>query len=275
MLWFCKELERRDRVLARLGWFQIALLALMLVAMVFDHRTLLGLNVWIKPSKFAVSITIYVWTLAWFMPYLIGVRWAKGLIRWGTVATMGIEIVCIAGQAARGTTSHFNHGSAFDGNIFGVMGLAIAFSTLLDVLMLILFFGRHVPLATTYLWGIRCGLFGAILAAGVGVMMASNGAHSVAGRDGGPGLPIVNWSTQCGDLRAPHALLLHSLQILPLAGFALSRPRTSTMPRGAMAGFVAITMLYAVLCAVAFRQAVAGRPLVGRYFSASEQSETL
>ncbi len=88
---------------------------------------------------------------------------------------MVIEIVCIAGQAARGTTSHFNKGSSFDDTVFAIMGLAILFSTLLDVLMLILFFGRHVPLATTYLWGIRCGLFGAILAAGVGVMMLRNG----------------------------------------------------------------------------------------------------
>ncbi|HEY1601994.1 MAG TPA: hypothetical protein VGG64_20495 [Pirellulales bacterium] len=275
MLWFCQELDRRDRVLARMGWFQIALLALMLVAMVFDHRTLLGLNVWIKPSKFAVSIAIYVWTLAWFMPYLTGVRWAKALIRWGTVVAMVTEIVCIAGQAARGKTSHFNHDSEFDGNVFGMMGLAIAFSTLLDVLLLILFFVRNVPLATTYLWGIRCGIFGAILAAGVGVMMAGNGAHSVAGQDGGPGLPIVNWSTQSGDLRVAHALLLHALQILPLAGFALSRARKPATPRGVMAGFVLLTTLYALLCAAMFRQAVAGRSLVGRYFSVTEQSETL
>ena len=36
---------------------------------------------------------------------------------------MLIEIVCIAGQAARGTTSHFNNSTALNAAIFSVMGI--------------------------------------------------------------------------------------------------------------------------------------------------------
>ena len=33
-----------------------------------DTRLILGLNPWIKPMKFLTSITIFLWTVAWFMP---------------------------------------------------------------------------------------------------------------------------------------------------------------------------------------------------------------
>ncbi len=88
-----------------MGWCLIALFGAMLAAMLFDRHTILGVNRWLKPSKFAVSIAIYVWSIAWFLPYVTGPRWAKGLIRWGTAAAMAIEMLCITGQAWRGTTS--------------------------------------------------------------------------------------------------------------------------------------------------------------------------
>ena len=262
MLLLLREIDRRDRVLSRLGWGQMALVAIMLVAMPLDQRTILGVSPWLKPSKFAVSITIYVWTLAWFMPYVTGPAWAKALIRWGTTVAMTVEIICIAGQSMRGTTSHFNNSTPLNSTIFTVMGLLILFNTLLNAFLLVLFFIRHIALPAAYLWGIRCGLLGVILASGIGILMVGNEAHAIGATDGGPGLPMVSWSTEAGDLRVSHALGLHALQILPLVGYALSRlrllsPRTQTVALGLAA------LLYCFLTTATLCQAVAGRPLVG------------
>jgi len=262
MMRFVQELNRRDRVLSRLGWFQFVLFGLMLAAMVVDQRTLLGVSVWLKPAKFAASIAIYAWTLAWFMPYVTGPRWAKGLIRWGTAAAMVVEIVCIAGQSWRGTTSHFNEATPLDGAIFSTMGMFIFFSTGLDALLLVLFFLRNIPLPGAYLWGIRSGLVGVILAAGIGVMMVANHAHSVGGRDGGPGLPVVNWSSAWGDLRVAHALALHALQILPLVGYGLGRSQARSPQRQVQALSV-VAAMYGAVVAFTLWQAVDGRPLLG------------
>ena len=220
MLTILREIDRRDRVLSRLGWFQLALTRLMLLAMPVDHRTILGLNPWIKPAKFAMSIAIYAWTLAWFFPYLTGPAWTKGLVRWGTVVTMVVEIVCIAGQSLRGVPSHFNDASAFDIAVFGVMGSMILFSTGLDVLLLVLFFRRHVALPAAYLWGIRTGIAGVIVGAGIGLLMVAKNSHSVGGPDGGPGLPMLNWNTQHGDLRPAHVLALHACRFCHWRAFS-------------------------------------------------------
>src|SRR5215207_3350662 len=259
---FFVELYRRNRVLAVLGWLHIATLAVLLLIAPFDTRTILGLNPWVKPSKFLVSIAAYVWTLAWLTRYVSAYRRSVRVISWGTALVFVGEMVCVIMQSARGTTSHFNIQSSFDGAVFNVMGFLIAVNTLLVFVTLLLFLKPSERPAPAYLWGIRLGLLLFFLGSLEGVAMVTNGAHTVGAPDGGRGLPLVNWSTSAGDLRVAHFLAFHALQLLPLAGFALSRHK-SDWPAGRQTAFVVLlAILYAAGVSLIFWQAMRGRPLL-------------
>ncbi|HEX9918069.1 MAG TPA: hypothetical protein VGA87_02815, partial [Pyrinomonadaceae bacterium] len=212
-----REVNRRNAVLSWTGWLHVALLVLFVVFAFFDGRTVTGVNPWLKPAKFAISIAVYTFTLAWFMPYLSHYRRAVSLISWGTCIVFVGEMICIISQAARGVPSHFNISSAYDASVFGLMGLLIFFNTVLVLMALLLFFfGKAAPLPPAYLWGIRLGFFLFFVASIEGYAMVGNMAHTVGQPDGGAGLPFVNWSTRAGDLRVAHFLGFHALQILPL-----------------------------------------------------------
>lgn len=259
---FFQEIYRRDRVLALTGWFHAVLAALMLVLAPFDERTVMGVNPWLKPIKFALSITIYLWTLAWLLGYLRESGRAKKTIRWGAAAAMVTEIICISLQAGRGVTSHYNVATGFDGAIFSIMGMMIFANTLLAVLLLSQFRARPAGLATAYLWGIRCGIFLFIAGSLTGMIMIANGAHTVGLPDGGPGLPIVNWSTEAGDLRVAHLVGLHAFQILPLLGYAVSRKLGHLAVSRQLISLGAAALVYIAVFLSVFGQALSGRPLL-------------
>ena len=258
---FLRELYRRSKILATTGWIHLALLAGMLVASPFDSRFVMGINPWIKPVKFAISITIYVWTVAWLLEYLRLPSWAKGITSWGISISMLVEIACITTQATRGTTSHYNVNTPLDASIFSIMGGMIALNSVLALVLLICFFTGRYDVPSPYLWGIRSGLVIFLVASGIGGMMIAHGSHSVGVSDGGPGLPIVNWSTRGGDLRAAHFLGLHALQLLPIVAFLISRRRNWTISQKT-ACVLALSGAYALLIALLYFQAIHGLPLM-------------
>ena len=252
------ELRHRDPLLFWTGALMLLLLVVVTLISISDTRQILGLNPWIKPMKFLTSITIFLWTVAWFMPETVNQPRLRAIVRWTITLAMVIEIIMIIMQSARGTTSHFNIRSSFDGMVFSIMGIAIVFNTLAMFLFFAIIRRDTPPIRAGYIWGIRIGVALFLLASLEGALIVGNNAHTVGAPDGGAGLPFVNWSTQYGDLRIAHFAGMHAMQGLPLLGFLLDRGRLSAARTVVIAAGI---LWFAVTGGLLF-MALQGRPLL-------------
>ena len=259
---FFGELYRRNRLLTLLGWLHALLLTATIFGYFTDDRAVMGVNTWIKPMKFMFSLAVYLWTIAWFSRYISRPRWAIRTVSLVISVVILIESACILLQAARATTSHYNVETDFDAAVFQTMGIMITIDMLMSLVILFMFARPVVRMAPSYLWGIRSGFVLFLAGGAIGGVMIANGAHTIGAPDGGPGLPFLNWSTVAGDLRIPHGLALHALQILPLWGYAVSRwsPLGSTASR--LSVFALGALAYAAVVYLLYRQAMAGVPLI-------------
>ncbi len=247
----------------RLGFlWNLGLLGFSLLAWPWDHRHILGLNPWIKPIKFQISTLIYVGTIAIMMGSLADPgRWRRslGLLGWGFGTAMIVENTLITVQSVRGVPSHMNYTSPLNGLIFGVMGVFIVVNTVLAAWLLWLWC-RQTTVPRVIGWGVRVGL-GFLLAGSLeGMAMVTGGGHTVGARDGGAGLPFVNWSTAHGDLRVAHFFALHALQLMPVLGLLLAR--SPWKPQSQVAVLLGSAALYGLGLWWLFTQATAGRPIL-------------
>ena len=261
--WRAWSWDGENRGLMLGAWWNATQLVLSLAALPFDRRLILGLNPWIKPMKFEISLIIYLLTLALLFRVLgEDGHWQmqRRRMNWGIGVAAAVEITLIALQSARGVTSHMNYTSRFNGLVFAVMGVFIAINTVLLAELLWLFCRTRLRRPAAEVWGIRLGLTMILAGSLEGVWLVIHGAHTVGAPDGGAGLPFVNWSTAHGDLRVAHFFALHALQLLWGAGWVVGR---STLPvRLAIAAVVLIAAFYAGGVWLLFAQAMAGHSVV-------------
>ncbi|MFF0305850.1 hypothetical protein ACFYSC_00415 [Streptosporangium sp. NPDC004379] len=242
--------------------------------LLLDDRTLDGAPVWAKPLKFALSLGIYGVTWSWLLSLVSPATWAARWSRWlGTAlaaAALG-EMAVIVTQAVRGRRSHFNVSTPLDSALYSAMGTTIIVLMVANVLAAILV-ARERRAEPADTWAVRIGL--AVSAAGMALgylmirpsaaqlaapVVTVVGAHGVGVADGGPGLPLLGWSTTGGDLRIPHFVGMHALQALPLLALAVRR----VADRAARLRLVAAGGLgYAGLTALVTWQALRGQPLL-------------
>ena len=256
------ELIARQRPLALYG---LALLTLALAGaalQAIDPRVLAsGVNVWVKPVKFLVSVGVFALTAAWFFGYIRPERRRALLPRMVVVMLIGagsFELLWIGWQAAQGLESHFNHDTPFYDLMYSMMGL-----------FAVILIGSTLPLA----WeiarrpaaGIRSDFIAAVvigllltllLGGGLGGYMSAQPGHSV-GATGGH-VPLFGWNRSGGDLRIAHFLGIHAQQAIPVLSLltgGLVAPRRWAILVGGTALYVGLTL-------AVFAQAVAGRPLL-------------
>ncbi|WP_020015396.1 hypothetical protein [Promicromonospora sukumoe] len=271
---------RTNPPLAVTGLVTVVVLLACLAGLVADPRQVLGEPTWLKPAKFAVSISLYSLTLVWFLTYVRGRRRLVAAVSWIVAAALLVEQALIMVQAARGLRSHFNVSTALDQTIYFAMAGAVATLWATNVVLAVVLLAQRLD-DPVLAWGLRAGLVVAVTGMAVAFLMTDPtpaqldavraggdrvlvGAHSVSRADGGPGLPVLGWSTVGGDLRVAHFVGIHAMQALPLVAWLLAalpaawltvRDRTRLVQVAGATGLAVVLLLT--------WQALRGQPLTG------------
>lgn len=270
-------LWRTSPPLVALAAVMTVALGLSVLGLVVDPRTITGVPAWLKPAKFAISTAIYSLTLAWVFQVLPTWPRMRAIVGWTTALVFAIEVAIIDLQAWRGTTSHFNVSTTLDAVLFGVMGTLIVVQTVASAAVAVALWRQRSFRDHAIGWAMRLGMTLTIAGAATGALMTRptaaqldqvratkvmtvSGAHTVGAPDGGPGIPGTGWSREHGDIRVPHFVGLHALQVLPLFALAWRRRRSSENAR--VRAVIVAGASYAGLFAILLAQALRGQSIL-------------
>lgn len=240
-----------------------ALSIVCLAGLAIDDRTLMGVNVWIKPLKFTISIGIYILTTCFLLSIYPYSKRKKRMINRIVSWTLFIELGIIICQAARGVQSHYNISTGFDAILYISMGLLTGTNVLMLIVLIIDSIRLKLKTKKSIQWSILLGWTIVFISSWIGGQMIAQLSHSVGVADGGTGLPLVNWSTIGGDLRIAHFFGLHGIQIIPLFAFWLSK-KWQAPSRNQIFAVTVFGFCYAAWIGFVYYQAIQGMPLIAK-----------
>ncbi|WP_298155928.1 hypothetical protein [Flavobacterium sp.] len=213
----------------------------------------MGISAWIKPAKFFLSAALFTITMGVYLHYLDNQKQVS-LYSWSIVVVFSLELLLIVYQAARGKMSHFNVATAFDRLVFNIMALAITILMLHTLYIAILFFSQNQFSAPEpIVLAVKLSILITILFAFEGFAMGAILKHTIGNNDGTPGIPVLNWSKNHGDLRVAHFFGIHAIQVIPLLTYLLAKSKRDV---------IVISIAYFLFVTYTLIQALQGKPLI-------------
>ena len=257
---FIKEMKVRNE---HLFYFSLLCVFISIICVILTKTTsteVHGVNAWFKPFKFAISIGLFAWTMAWYCHYLSNFNITP--FNWTVIILFGFELAYVTFQASKGQLSHFNFDTTLYSILYLLMGLAVVIVTLFTAYIGFLFFTQSFPnLPSHYIWAIRLGILIFVVFSFEGALMSSQMSHSLGAINDNSNWWIIGWSKTVGDLRVSHFMGMHALQLLSLLSFYIFKDTKAT---------IIISILYAVLATTTLVQALNGKPI----FTQTEQKES-
>lgn len=259
-----RALLSAEPIFAAGGLFLLFLAAPLLAAAWLGPRSFNGINIWIKPLKFTVSLVLFLLTLVAVAPLL-----RPGFVRSRTyrvyagvvLAAIGFEMVVIIGAAALGTGSHFNVATPVAARLYSAMAvMAVVLTTPTAVYAWVLWRagrGRTWPVLHD---GLVLGLALVLpLTLVTAFTLGGNDGHWVGGtRSDAGGSALFGWSRDGGDLRVAHFFATHAMHFVPAAAIAAA---LVLGPGRRWPAWLAAAALVA-LVGFTFAQALQGRPFL-------------
>jgi hypothetical protein len=276
---FRLEEDNTSRLWVMCSLIMVAFVFILVPAQVFDPRLFEDSPIWHKPIKFALSLAIHFFTLAILAQQISRqYRVTKTLtfFAYASVLSAMFELIYISIQAGRGRQSHFNSETGFEAAMYSLMGIGSLFLVAVSFVLGVTIwrFSRYRLTQTESIasnlstcdanlglrWGSIIGLtLGSILTLAFAGYMSISGSHHIGQEVGqASAVPIVGWSRTIGDLRIPHFIATHLMQILPLIGLISDTLNWRSKPV-----MIASTLVLTGFSVVSFLIAFAGRPLFG------------
>src|SRR5215471_15544098 len=231
------EARRYQKFLYSVGSLLLASAVFHAVVLVVTGGSLEGDVSWRKPILFGESFGLTAIFTAWVMTFLPKRRFVGWLLALILGSANVYEVVWVCFQQWRGVPSHFNTSTPFDGSLFNLAGISIGFTGIAILVVTIWSFVR-LDAPPSFVWAIRTGLVLLALGQVFGIPMIRLSSHTFA---------------PAGNMKVPHALSLHALQVLPVLTWLLSfadwsearRTRTVIVAAAGYVPLVAVSALQA------------------------------
>lgn len=262
------RLFQRNQMLAWIGTlFFVWSLVLLLLLPGFEKQVL-GVNALYKPLKFAISLCVFIWTMAWFSPVFKNRTYVRRMSILVAITAI-FEQTVITWQAAAGRMSHFNRETVSDAVLFALMGIMIVLLTAYVAKGAFIIRNQQGGLTRPYQLAVFNGLIIFVLAGLIGGVMSALNTHAIGGEMGGKGIFFFNWRIEGGDLRISHFIGMHALQLLPWVACKVQARMSASV---ALTRVQQFTYIYAFVVFFTFIHAIFGKSLVPMASESTEQS---
>lgn len=209
---------------------------------------------WRKAITFGFSFGITTLSLAWVMNFFPKYRLRNWLLMGTLGVAMFVEVFLVTMQRWRGTASHFNFSTPFDAAVFSWMGVMIG---LVGIVVLLMTLWSFFSLKTTssMALAIRVGLVLLVISQTFGGIMISNGLQKVFESETqkfvSSGIESASIFGSAGNMKVPHAVTLHAIQVLPLLAWLLfftkwNESRRTQITLMASVGYIGLATVIAI-----------------------------
>jgi len=252
------ENDNITRILLMSFLFLMAVTLILIPGYYFDSRLLNNAPIWAKPIKFSMALAMHFITLAILAQQLESSKRTGILLTFFVylaVFSMIFEQGYISIQAARGRHSHYNGDTAFEDLMYNFMGIGAVNLILVSIALGLLIWKYGNKDGSGLRLGSILGLtFGSVLTLIYGMTMGKAPSHLVGEAINNSTVPFLGWSREVGDLRIPHFIATHLMQVLPLLGLFLDKLKFSPKILVSLVTFILVMM-----SAVFFDWALLGR----------------
>jgi len=209
---------------------------------------------WRKAITFGFSFGITTFSLAWVMNFLPKYRLRNWLLMGTLGVAMFVEVFLVTMQRWRGTASHFNFTTPFDAAVFSWMGVMIGFVGIVVLLMTLWSF-FSLKTSSSMALAIRVGLVLLVISQTFGGITIGNGLQKVFEPETqkfvSSGIESASIFGTAGNMKVPHAVTLHAIQVLPLLAWLLFFTRRSESRRTkttlmAAVGYIGLAVVIAI-----------------------------